>query len=401
MPYDAFTIDTNAIIQGGINFDAGLLAQLDQFKDGPIQFVISEIVVRETLKHLQANTKKARDSTRAAMDRAVHLGLIAPEAAKAATDALADSRAVARNRVAAFLEATGAETVPANLCAIDALLKSYFDPTPPFEGAGDKKNEFPDALALLSLEAWAKAGGKTVLAASADKGWQSFAETSNYVFVEGDLAAALQIVQAHAETAAEKVNTFLRRISEGDLPEDEKSLHAMLADALVEWDFDVEATAPYRYEVDATELRLESLELNEKDGDYGVTVVRLAAEEVVVRVDVEITAMAHVEFSLFAWDSIDREEIGMGGTAAASEETFDAALLITIAGSIDGAVADLEVIEVEVVEGLGSVDMGEIHLDYGGREDFDDYNQLQLMLEVEGNGAESALDAEGNGSAAF
>lgn len=198
MPYDAFTIDTNAIIHGGMNFEAGLLAQLDQFKDGPIQFVVSEIVVRETLKHLSANTKKARDSARSALDCASQLGLLAPDTAKAAIDALADSRTIARSKVASFLESTGAETVPANLCAIDALLKSYFDPAPPFEATGDKKNEFPDALALLSLEAWAKVAGKTVLAASSDKGWQSFAEKSEHIFVEGDLARAMQIVQAHA-----------------------------------------------------------------------------------------------------------------------------------------------------------------------------------------------------------
>jgi rRNA-processing protein FCF1 len=127
MPYDAFTIDTNAIIQGGMNFEAGLLAQLDQFKDGPIQFVVSEIVVRETPKHLNVTTKKARDAARSALDRAAQLGLISSDAAKTAVDALADSRTVARSKVASFLEATGAETVPANLCAIDALLKSYFD----------------------------------------------------------------------------------------------------------------------------------------------------------------------------------------------------------------------------------------------------------------------------------
>lgn len=383
MPYDAFTIDTNAIIQGGMNFEAGLLAQLDQFNGGPIQFVVSEIVVRETLKHLNVTTKKARDAARSALDRAAQLGLISSDAAKTAVDALADSRTVARSKVASFLEATGAETVPANLCAIDALLKSYFDPTPPFEATGDKKNEFPDALALLSLEAWAKAAGKTVLAASADKGWQSFAEKSEHIFVEGDLADAMQIVQAHAEAAAKAVNTFLRGIAEGDSPDDERSMSALLADALAEWEFDVEASAPYRYELDATELRLESFALTERDGDYGVTVVRLTADEIVCRVDVEVTATAHAQFSLFAWDSIDREEIGMGGTSASSEETFDAAVLITIAGSIDGPVADLEIVDLEVVEALGSVDMGEINLDFGDSDEIDDYNQLQLMLEAE------------------
>lgn len=73
----------------------------------------------------------------------------------------------------------------------------------------------------------------------------------------------------------------------------------------------------------------------------------------------------------------------MGGTSASSEETFDAAVLITIAGSIDGPVADLQIVDLEVVEALGSVDMGEINLDFGDRDEINDYNQLQLMLEAE------------------
>lgn len=86
----------------------------------------------------------------------------------------------------------------------------------------------------------------------------------------------------------------------------------------------------------------------------------------------------------------------MGGTSGSSEETFDASILITIAGAIDGPVGDLEIVEVEVVEALDSVDMGEIHLDYGDRDDFDDYNQLQLLLESD---AEADAGSRGDGPA--
>lgn len=385
MPYDAFTIDTNTIIQGGLDFEAGLLAQLYQFKDGPTDFIVSEIVVRETLKHLQASTKKARDTAVGALNRAFATGLIDDAARQAAIGALENSRVVARKRLTSFLDSTGAETVPARLCSIDALVKSYFDPAAPFEATGDKKHEFPDALALLSLHEWARSSGKTILVASGDNGWKAFAEASDHVFVEGDLAAALQIVQQHTEVASAAIQAILQAIDDGGLSETVESINELLSDALVDWEFDVDAASSCRFEVDQTELKFESFELLKQADVYGVTIVRLAADETVMRVDMKITATANADFSLYIWDSIDREELSMGGTSASVEETFDASVLITIAGAIDGPPDQLEVITLEVIEGLGSVDMGEVEIDYGGDDD-DDYNQLQLMLEAEAEG---------------
>jgi hypothetical protein len=37
----------------GFHFDGGLLAQLKQFKNGPSLVVVSEVGVREVLKHLR------------------------------------------------------------------------------------------------------------------------------------------------------------------------------------------------------------------------------------------------------------------------------------------------------------------------------------------------------------
>ncbi len=396
MPFDAFTIDTSVVAQGGYDFQAGLLAQLVQFNGGPIRFVVSEIVVRETLRHLQADGKKARDAVISALDRAVRAGVTTADVREATLGALEDPRAVARARVAAFLEATGAETVPARLCTVDALTKAYFDPAAPFEATGDKKREFPDAIALLSLEEWARSSGRTVLAVSADKGWAAFAERSAHIVVESDLAAALQAVQDHTDAVAKAVDGLLGRMERGEAAELRSSVEDRLSGALVEWEFEVEGYSQFRFEVESTELRLDGFRLLERpDGGYRAAVVRLAPEETVVRVDAEVSATASVGFSLYAWDSVDREELGMGSTSAEVEETFDAALLVTILGPIEGPDEGLDIDVVEVVAGLGSVDVGEIEIDYRG-DDFDDYEQLRLELaEGDGDPAMEVATAEG------
>jgi hypothetical protein len=61
MAYDAITIETNNLHHSGISLETGLLGQLEQFKDAPVDFVLSEIVTREVLKHLQQMAKDGRD----------------------------------------------------------------------------------------------------------------------------------------------------------------------------------------------------------------------------------------------------------------------------------------------------------------------------------------------------
>jgi len=383
VPYDAFTIDTNTIIHGGMDFEAGLLGQLDQFKEGPVKFVISEVVVRETLKHLQAHTKKTRDAALSSLHKAVGVGVISAEAATAAKEAFVDSREVAREAVAAFLEATDAEVVPANLANMDGLLKAYFEPTAPFEASGEKKSEFPDAIALLSLEEWARSSGRTILAASSDKGWKAFAGKSPQIFVEVDLADALQIVQDDTNVAAVAINSLLRRMTDNDLPDLKSSFSERLRNALLSSNFEVEASSYLRYEVDTSELILDRFSFVEQGDGFSVTVVRLEAEETVIQVEVDIVATAEVDFSLYAWDSFDREEIGLGTTSASKEETFSASVLITLLGDLSGSLDQLEVEDVELVEGLNAVNMGEIEMEYDRDDDdgsLDDYDQLQLAL---------------------
>ena len=63
--------------------------------------------------------------------------------------------------------------------------------SPPFEEPDKKKHEFPDAIALLSLEEWAEVNKTRILAVSCDRGWAAFAAESEWIVVDSDLASAL------------------------------------------------------------------------------------------------------------------------------------------------------------------------------------------------------------------
>ena len=52
MKYDVLTLDTQVFTTNNFDFDGGWLAQVKQFKDGPIDVVISSVVAREARNQL-------------------------------------------------------------------------------------------------------------------------------------------------------------------------------------------------------------------------------------------------------------------------------------------------------------------------------------------------------------
>ncbi|GGD84319.1 hypothetical protein GCM10011515_00090 [Tsuneonella deserti] len=394
MPYDAITIDTNTFIQTGIALETGLLAQLEQFKEAPVDLVLSEIVTREVLKHLQQMTKKGRDAGLAALTRLEQLQLVAEadrERLKQVAESVVDSREAARQRLARFLEATGAQAVRASHCSIDDLLKLYFAASAPFEPTGDKKFEFPDAIALLSLQKWAVDGGKRILAVSADKGWAAFAETSEQIDVEEDLAKALETLQEHAAAAEATVAKLMEAVVAGTQPDAANAIEEGLTASLADWVFSAEGSGSFYLEADSNTLRFGSYELAKIGDDYDITVVRLGHEIVAARIGATFTATAEADFSLAVWDGIDREYVNMGGASAETEIEFEGAFLVTLYGDLAGPLDDIDVGEVEVVEAIDSVDFGEIEFDYGDPDDFD----ALLESEPETEAAEEPAPAAG------
>ena len=72
----------------------------------------------------------------------------------------------------------------------------------------DKKAEFPDAIALISLEKWALEQGVSVVAVSNDVGWEKFSEKTNVIKVVQKLSDAIALFQPHNQV--DKIITRIR-----------------------------------------------------------------------------------------------------------------------------------------------------------------------------------------------
>ncbi len=368
MQYDAITIDTNIFRQNGWNLESGLLGQLTQFKEGSAQFVLSEIVIREIHKYLKIEAKEAQDALEASVkkvDRNKLLPIEILSQIQTISGDLATPEEAAKQRLKAFSDCTGMTIIPAELADIKDLVRRYFKPGAPFEGSGKKKNEFPDAIALLSLEAWAKSEGKKILAISDDGGWADFCKDSEWIDIEKDLAASLQKLQLHTEQARSLVTLLLGDMDAGRRPDLLEQIAEAIAEAVGEMDVYAEASSAFHYDADSVAMSIQDFQFLDPEDGYRFDIVQIGKDRLTTKIGISIVAKAECDFSFAVWDSIDKDYVPMGNGSAETEVEFEAAILVSIEGDFSKSPPEVGMSSLELINGIDSVDFDEVEPNFG------------------------------------
>jgi hypothetical protein len=363
MKYDAITLDANIFFHNGFYLEGGMLGQLVQFKEGSAQFVLSEIVFREVYKYVKLHAAEANSDLEKAIKKCGKNGVVSNEAIiqlNSIRDAALNARDAAKKRLKTFQDETGFVIVTADQANIKELVSRYFEPAAPFEASGKKKNEFPDAIALLSLEAWAKTNKKKILAISDDGGWVDFAKNSQFIDVERDLAAALQILQKHAAQAEAVVAALLADLDSGNSPELLDQLTREMSDAVSSLEVEVDGNAAYHFEAELADMTYEIFRFLQDDGKYDFKIVQTGNNKIVARVGVSVSARASAHVSFAIWDSEDKEYIPMGNQSIQSDEEFEAGALVTFEGDFSATSPDVVIAKLELVDAINSIDFGEL-----------------------------------------
>jgi predicted nucleic acid-binding protein len=361
LDYAALTLDSNVF--HNLNLEHGLLAQLQQFSSSPVKLVISEVVLQEVRKHLVEETRSARAKLRSALKTVKSPFGISKQAAKEfEADLLGELTDVeiVEMRLGRFLSETNAFVVTATGMDVERLLSLYFETAPPFEGSGDKKAEFPDAIALLSLEQWAKKHGTKLLAVSKDVGWLNFAKTSDYIDVIENLADALSHFQPHnaAKNIIEALQGQIESHSGSDILE---TLKEFIIETTNESDVDVQYSSAISAELDETEVHYMSHDfVLSKNGQPIVDLIRIEASWLVMRLRVNIAYEVHANFSMAVWDSTDREYVSIGSSSAVAEDSYECDVLLSLTGDFSKGIELTEVGEFDFDLKLPGVDVGEV-----------------------------------------
>ena len=174
----AVTIDTNIFDAAKFDLcDTSPLKTLENYvKNGKIKVILSDIVVRESKRHIADKTKKIcgimRKAKADALKESAEHFISALELGEILRIVKFNDELVSKGEEMFddFLRTINAEILDADLIDVGLILDDYFETKPPFENGEKKKSEFPDAFIAQQIR---KRFGETekVVIVSNDKGF--------------------------------------------------------------------------------------------------------------------------------------------------------------------------------------------------------------------------------------
>lgn len=150
--FGAISIDNATLKSEGYRLYEGLLAQMRQFKESPVQVIQTDIVHNEAIKHISQEVSKTRSSIAQALRSANKQLKIKSESIESARELLSiegEDHEVADARLKKYYEDIGANLIDSSeYVDLALLMEMYFETEAPFETGKRKKNEFPGCYCI-------------------------------------------------------------------------------------------------------------------------------------------------------------------------------------------------------------------------------------------------------------
>ena len=363
--YSALTIDTSIFIQNGLKLNKGLLAQLHQFKDNPINLILSDIVYRELKSHLDSKEKETKIKIESALNDAsdyLNCCIDDMEKIKSLIKLNYQAESISKLILEEFIRKCGIELVKGEkYCEMKSLIDMYFQNLAPFKESGNKKNEFPDAIALLSLQYWVEENNKNLLAVSADNDWKNFALGKGNIEVIDDLAKAMDILNKQTDEALDSIIYEI----ELDLTKSQNSRIFESMYSAIENSInisEISAVSSFKYYIDDEQLSLKNIYIltEENEKRLKVYIIDYDSDKITISITCEVMCEVEVAFNFSVWDSIDKEDVSLGGTRKIVEISYETDVLVNLYGNFLDGLQNMDIDEIEVTHDSVFVDMGEI-----------------------------------------
>jgi hypothetical protein len=363
--YSALTIDTSIFEKNGLKLNKGLLAQLHQFKDNPIKLILSDIVYRELKSHLNRKEKETKSKIASALNDAsdyLNCCIDDMEKIKSLIKINYEMENISNLILEDFIRKCGIELVKGEeYCEIKSLIDMYFLHYAPFKESGNKKKEFPDAIALLSLQSWAEENNENLLAVSMDNDWKDFAQDKDNIEVIDDLAKAMYILNKQTDEALDSIIYEI----ELDLTKSQNSRIFESMYSAIENSInisEISAVSSFKYYIDDEQLSLKNIYiLTEENGKrLKVYIIDYDSDKITISITCEVMCEVEVAFNFSVWDSIDKEDVSLGGTRKIVEISYETDVLVNLYGNFLDGLQNMDIDEIEVTHDSVFVDMGEI-----------------------------------------
>lgn len=301
-----FSVDTSIFVQNRFRFSAEPLQGLNLAHD-KFQFILPRIIYDEILKKYKEYLDKEKNISTESLKKLPSSDNI--------TNCLSflnemHTETTCRETFDHFLK-NKQDIVFDNKIDLDLLLRLYFNSRPPFGKKEDKKHEFPDAIALQSLEIFAEENKCTIVVISKDTDWKNYCEKSpRLLAIDYDknlLRECLFIFKAEVKyTQLENdVNKYItsRKFSK-PLKHISGIISAFFDDSSV---IECEASTYLLYEIEVLSIDVNFIDF--KNSKW--TVIDKNNEIITVNGLVPVLITCHANVDLSTWDSVDKEYIGI------------------------------------------------------------------------------------------
>lgn len=362
--YTAITLDTSIFVGNGLKLEQGLLGKMRQFKTIPISFVLTDVTVNELTRHIEEKMKSSKFSLEKALEDSKNHLLIPDNdlnSFKELFSTLKDFKDAASKRVQSYIKMTGAIVLDTNqYVSIADIRDAYFENKSPFAESGSKKNEFPDAISLIALRSWAEQDGQFLCAVSRDKDWEGFCKEEGYIDCIDDLSKALDYFNSEAVSRL-VVDKLAEIIVDGGYGSEyfHGQLEFLLQEAVERLTLTQDANSSLSYEADGVEIKFE--QLNSIETDFKV--IEAGDGYIIVETSLNVELEIEGVFSLYHYDSIDKDYIGAGSVTSTVNDSYDLRVLITLAGDFSD-ISEIEINSLELVSNLGTVYFGFLEPNY-------------------------------------
>jgi hypothetical protein len=264
---------------------------------------------------------------------------------------------------------------------ISQLIEAYFTVKPPFAPTKEKKSEFPDAIALFSLEAFALEHDVRILVVSKDRGWVDFAERTDRIKVVSELSEALSIAQFHLQGEIEEENqqqflanseeTVEKFISHIDSGADENlyiALCTLIEDQLKDGGVDANTSGIVDAELDDLVLEVKRASfIKNVSGKFSFMIVRAQPTAISISVDVEVELHANAHFSLYGYDSVDKDTFSLGTKPVSGQFLRELSVLLKLECELGKGALTIE--GAEILDEVVPLDFGDVLPDWGPEHD--------------------------------
>lgn len=364
-----FSIDTDVIQGHGYKFNEGALHALALQRPNWIQIRLTEVVQREVLAHRMEPVLKAVQELQSSIEKLQRLTDIDAERVKqvfAELNFVREAEARFRQEFEQFVARLNGSVLPLDGPALAReMFSRYFDVLPPFEARKDKKSEFPDAGALLVLEAYAAQHNTHGILISNDGGWQEYASQSERLYCVKSLdefSALFESKGTNADVVKEKIVTTLSdplsELSHLLMGEVENHVNGAF------WTVD-DVYSGYSLRVDA-----EVTGVSYRTHDFDPNSIRLWFVEhdpsmCTVELSVSVEVDLDVDLNFYQWDSIDHDEICVGSDSLERRVEIEVDVFLVCRGDLVGANVEDWIVSFEVSGGDYGVDVGEVNPDFG------------------------------------